>query len=122
MPYLFSRSCSSSVQLWLHTWPGSGRIRSWMASTIQEGWGKKHSSSSWAGVIQFFAPTTTGGRIQIIESKLRDVGCQIAHERIAFTGVAGDDDAACFLHGFDDLFILEGNRERASMTSAETPY
>lgn len=28
------------------------------------------------------------GRIQIIESKLRDVGCQISHERIAFTGVA----------------------------------
>ena len=50
------------------------------------------------------------GRIQIIESKLRDVGCQIAHERIAFTGVAGDDDAACFLHGFDDLFILEGDQ------------
>lgn len=61
IPYLFSRNCSSSVQLWLQTWSGSGRIRSWMASMIQEGWGKKHSSSSWAGVIQFFAPTTTGG-------------------------------------------------------------
>ena len=32
-----------------------------MASTIHSGWGKKASSISCAGVIQFFAPTTTGG-------------------------------------------------------------
>ena len=53
---------SFSFRVWLVTrvWPFSGTILASMASRIQLGCGKKLSSSSWAGVIQFLLATTVG--------------------------------------------------------------
>jgi len=68
-PRRVRRTSSPSVQLDVGTWPGSGKMRSLIASRIHAGCGKNRSSSSGAGVMWLRAPTTTTGASR--ESKAR---------------------------------------------------
>ena len=49
-------------------------------------------------------------RIQIVKRKFRDVACKVAHEAVAFAGIARDDDAPGLLDALDDGFIVERNQ------------
>ena len=83
-------------------------MRSCTASTIHSGCGKKYSSSSCAGVIQFLAPTTIGGA-SVIKRQLADRLCKVFEVRTPLAGVARDNDLACLLHRFQNLLIVERN-------------
>ena len=112
-PSALRRFSSSVEQSRATLYPLSGTMCSWTESRMSATWGKKASSISSAGVIQFLAPTITGGassssnanwvilaanvcralpRSQALRFLIETFGFPVTYAREVIAAVFGDDE------------------------------